>query len=337
VSPRLGELRLKSHRFRLEREDDWRRLDRLLAKAEGGSLRSLSEDEIVSLTVLYRSALSSLSVARATSLDASLIDYLESLCTRAYFFVYGARTRLIERVGRFFARDWPLAAQALWRETLVSLLIGVLGVVAGWLLVAHDADWFYAFVPQGLTQGRDPAATTEFLRQTLHQKPQQAGLSVLATFLFTHNAGIALGAFALGFAFCLPTVLLILQNGLTLGAFLELYASRGLGFELGGWLFIHGVSELWAITIAGAAGFRIGLAVAFPGSRTRAEAAGAAGRQAAILMCGVVLMLFAAGLLEGFARQLVTDTGARYAIAAATAVLWGVYLYAPRRLEPAHA
>lgn len=335
MSAPMGDLRLKSHRFRLEREADWRSLERLLDKAESGSLKSLSEDEVVSLTVLYRSTLSSLSVARATSLDHQLIEYLESLCTRAYFFVYGARTNIAQRVGRFFARDWPMAAQALWRETLASLLLGVVGVVAAWLLVAQDSDWYYAFVPPGLTEGRDPTATTEFLRGTLHAKGAHAHefLSALATFLFTHNAGVALGAFALGFAFCLPTALLVVQNGLVLGAFLELYSSRGLGVELGGWLFIHGVTELWAITIAGAAGFRIGLAVAFPGAHSRVEAAGAAGRQAAILMCGVVVMLFVAGLLEGIGRQVVDETWARYTIAALTAVLWGVYLYAPRRAE----
>jgi uncharacterized membrane protein SpoIIM required for sporulation len=48
-------------------------------------------------------------------------------------------------------------------------------------------------------------------------------------------------------------------------------------------------------------------------------------------MGGVVVMLLLAGLLEGFGRQLIADTGARYAVAATTAVLWGLYFYAVRR------
>ena len=56
---------------------------------------------------------------------------------------------------------------------------------------------------------------------------------------------------ALGIACCLPTAFLLLYNGLGVGAFVALYASRGLGFELGGWLLIHGVTELFAITLAG--------------------------------------------------------------------------------------
>lgn len=42
-------------------------------------------------------------------------------------------------------------------------------------------------------------------------------------------------------------------------------------------------------------------------------------------MLGVILMLLVAGLLEGFARQLVTSDSARYAIAGAMFALWVGY------------
>ena len=327
----MAELHLKSHRFRQEREADWRRLERLLAKVEKGSAASLSYEEMVALPGLYRSALSSLSVARAISLDRSVVDYLEALCTRAYFFVYGPRSRLLDRLTGFFAHAWPLAVKGLWRETLWSAALMLAGLAAGWILVAQDPDWYYAFVSHGLAGGRDPAATTEFLRKTLYDDGGRKGLSVLATFLFTHNAQIAVFAFALGFAFCVPTAFLMISNGAMAGAFLALYAQHGLGWQLGGWMFIHGVTELFAVTLAGAAGFRLGWTVAFPGSRSRVEALAEAGRQAATVMAGVVVMLFLAGLLEGFARQLIKDDVARYAVAIASAVIWGAYFYAPRR------
>ena len=68
-----------------------------------------------------------------------------------------------------------------------------------------------------------------------------------------------------------------------------------------------------------------------PGDLTRLDSAMRAGRRGAVVMAGVIVMLFVAALLEGFARQLVQPDAARFAIAAATAVLWGVYFYAPRR------
>ena len=322
---------LKSQRFRRAREDDWRRLERLMDKAEKGSLSKLTDEEILAVPTLYRSTLSALSVARETSLDQGLIDYLETLSARAYFFVYGSRSTLQDRLAAFFRTDWPAAVRGLWRETLVSGALMLLGaLVAAWL-VSAEPEWFYAFVPGELSGGRDPAASTETLRATLDGAHDANGLSVFAAFLFTHNAQIALLAFALGFALCLPTALLVLYNGATLGAFFTLFTSRGLGVELGGWLLIHGVTELFAVVLAGAAGFRIGWAVAFPGQRRRLDAVMDAGRTAGVAMGGVVVMLLFAGLLEGFGRQLITDTALRYVVAAATAVLWGAYFYAPRR------
>jgi uncharacterized membrane protein SpoIIM required for sporulation len=334
----MAELRLKSYRFRLEREADWRRLETLLGCAEGRSPSALSDDELLAMPVLYRGALSSLSVARATSLDQGLIDYLQSLCTRAYFFVYGTRSTPLERLSRFFARDWPNAARGLWREALVCAAFMVLGLIAAYVLVIRDPDWFNSFVPGGLAEGRGPTASTEALRATLFDKGHHDSLlPVMATFLFTHNAGVALFAFALGFAFCVPTSLLMIYHGSVLGAFIALFVSRGLGVEACGWLLIHGVTELMATTLAGAAGLRIGAALAFPGERTRLEAASAAGRQAATLMVGVLVMLFCAGLLEGIGRQLIQQTVVRYLIAVTSGLLWLGYLYWPRAEPGARA
>ncbi len=328
----MQELTLKSHRFRRERETEWRRLEDLLARAEKSSASALSDDEIIALPVLYRSALSSLSVARAISLDQALIAYLESLCTRAYFFVYGTRTTFAKRIAAFFRRDWPRAAQDLWLETLIAVAVMALGAAVAYMLVMRDSTWFYSFVSPGLAGGRGPAAATEELRSTLFSD-EESGLSIFATFLFTHNAQIALFAFALGFAFCLPAAFLVLTNGMMLGAFVALFTSRGLGIEFGGWLFIHGTTELFAIALAGAAGFRLGWTLAFPGQRARVDAMSAAGRKAAIVMTGVVIMLGVAGALEGVGRQVLTDTGLRYAIGAFALLFWLLYLYLPRRKE----
>lgn len=327
----MKDLQLKSQRFRAEREADWRRLEGLLTRVEQSSAATLSDEELLAIPVLYRATLSSLSVARATSLDHSLIDYLEGLATRAYFFVYGARAGLRQRISRFFVESWPASVRGMWRETLAAAAIFVVAVALGFWLVWQDSGW-YAGLAGDMAGGRDPAATTQALRDTIYERlPQNADLSLFASFLFTHNAQIALMAFALGFAFCAPTAFLLAQNGLSLGAMLALFSSRALGFQFAGWILIHGVTEIFAILLGGAAGFRIGWQVAFPGDRTRLDAAADAGRAVAPAMAGVVLMLVIAGLLEGFGRQLIQDDWARYAIAGASLVSWLGYFYLPRR------
>lgn len=322
---------LPSARFRHDREADWRRLETLLDRAERRGAAALDADELLALPTLYRATLSALSVARETSLDRALIDYLEALSARAYLFLYGVRGRLAPRLARFFRHDWPAAVRGLWKETIAAALLLAAGSVAGYLLVMADPGWFSAMVPGGLVQGRNPDASAEMLRQAIYQQGKASdGLEIMAGFLFTHNAQMALFCFALGFLLAVPSSLLLIGNGLTLGAFLALYARKGLAGELTGWLCIHGTTELFAIILSGAAGIRIGWAMAFPGRLSRLDAMAAAGRQAGLVMAGVVLMLFAAALLEGFARQLVLNEAARYAIGGLMLAIWLGFYY--RRL-----
>lgn len=180
---------------------------------------------------------------------------------------------------------------------------------------------------------RTPASTVTELRETLYHDGGTNGLTEFASSLFSHNARIAILAFALGFAFAIPSVALILYNGCTLGAFVALFVDKGLGFEVGGWLIIHGATEIFAIVLAGAAGMKIGWTVAFPGKKSRMEALGLAGAEAASVLGGVVIMLFLAGLIEGYGRQLITNDLIRYAIGFSTLGLWLAYFYMPRNSE----
>ena len=328
-----GQLTLKSHRFRTEREESWRELEIILKAIEGRGMKSLSDEQIVALPRLYRSTLSSLSVARATSLDQGVIIYLESLSSRAYYILYGSQVNLGKRIATFFLRDWPRAAKALWKETAISTALTLLAAVLAFILVKSNPDWFYMFMPDSMAQGRTPAASAETLRETLYHDGDESGLGIFASYLFSHNSKVAIFAFALGFAFCIPTAFLLLYNGFVLGSFIAIFSEKGLGFEVGGWLIIHGATEIFAIILAGAAGMHIGKAVAFPGELTRTESASNAGGTASLLMAGVVIMLFFAGLLEGFGRQLITNDLARYAIGLGTLTIWCLYFYGPRRDE----
>ncbi len=326
---------VNASRFRAAHESDWERLERLVARMEKRSIRALSDDDILALPLLYRTTLSSLAVARDTSLDRGLIVYLEQLCTRAYFQIYGVQTSVWRQLGHFFARGWPEAVRSLWRETLVCVFLTLASAVVAFLLVRSDPGWFYGIIPESLAAGRDPSAGAEALRKTLYDR-QDDMLATFATYLFTHNSQVAIFAFALGFAFAVPTILLILYNGLMLGAFFAVFAAKGLAFNLGGWLAIHGTTELFAIAIAGAAGLRIGMAIAFPGRETRTESAVRAGRSAGLAMAGTVLMLAVAGLLEGIGRQTIVDDFSRYSIGAAMLAGWLTYFYMPRKGRDAH-
>ena len=118
---------LRSDRFRLERETDWRRLEAIVEALEKNRLRRISDEDLLALPVLYRQAASSLAVARETSLDAATLAYLESLVRRAWFQVYGPRTSLMTWLRRFLGGGWSAAVRVMWLEVCISLAVMVAG------------------------------------------------------------------------------------------------------------------------------------------------------------------------------------------------------------------
>jgi uncharacterized membrane protein SpoIIM required for sporulation len=316
--------RLKSASFRAEREASWRELEAIVGRLEARGPRALSPEELSRLPALYRGALSSLSVARAISLDQNVLDYLESLSGRAYLAVYATRRRLGEALADFFVRRFPRAVRAHAAHLALAAALLVLGAATGFALTSRDAERFYAFVAPAYAQGRGPASSTESLREVLYAD-RDAALMVksFAMFLFQHNARIGLLAFAVGFAGGVPAALLLFSNGLVLGAFAALYAGRGLGVEFFAWVLPHGVTELTAVALCGAAGLALGQALVFPGREERLAGLARRGREAGVVALGAVALFFAAALVEGVFRQLVHAVPVRYAVAlGSAAVLW---------------
>ncbi|MEO0417888.1 MAG: stage II sporulation protein M [Pseudomonadota bacterium] len=325
---------LRSDRFRLEREGDWRRLEAIVARMEKGGLRGVDDADLLALPTLYRTAVSSLSLARETSLDRATLTYLESLVQRAWFQVYGPRKGMFAWTREFLLGGWSRAVRAIWLDICIALFVMVAGAIVGWLLVEQDQEWFYRLVSEGMAGGRVPGATREYLAETLAVEESAGGLSAFAAQLFSNNAGVCILAFALGFAFGIPSLLLLVHNMALMGAFLWVFASVGLAYEFGGWLFVHGTTEIFGILLSGAAGLHIGRSMAFPGNKGVLEAASTAGKRAAVVMLGVVIMMIVAALLEAFPRQLVEGATNRYLIGAFFLVFWLSYFFLFRAGEP---
>lgn len=321
---------LRSDRFRLEREADWMRLEAIVTHLEKGRLRKLTDEDLLALPGLYRTVASSLAVARETSLDAATLAYLEGLVQRAWFVVYGPRASLGSWLRHFLGGGWSASVRAIWLDLVIALCVMVAGTIVGWLLVAGDTEWYYALVPGGMADTRVPGASRETLHATLFGNSQQFGMGAFAAYLFSNNAQVSILAFALGFAFGVPSLLLLVHNTAVLGAMLWLFEGQDLLVDFLGWLSVHGTTELFAILLAGGAGLHIGRSMAFAGDKPVLQAAAEAGRRASQVMIGVVLMLVIAGILEGFFRQLVDNTPGRFAIGGFMLVFWIAYFFAFR-------
>ena len=314
-----------SVQFRREREAAWVELARLVESAEKSGVASIGAEQLARLPVLYRVALSSLGVARASVLDQSLRDHLEALVARAYLIVYSPKRRLSEVVVPFVTAGFPATVRAIAWDVAAAAVLLVIGAALAWSSVAADQETYYLFVDAGLASGRDPTASTEDLRSTLFAGGQGDDNLTFASMLFTHNSSVGILTYGLGFLFGLPVVLLMLYNGMMLGAMSALFHERGLGVEWWSWILPHGVTELLAIVLCGGAGIAIGRQLMFPGRLGRLQALAVAGRRMGAVVAGSIVMLLIAALVEGVFRQVVQAVPVRYTLAGVFAVLWTCY------------
>lgn len=113
-----------------------------------------------------------------------------------------------------------------WHLAIIAVIF-LAGIVAGYLLVGADLSNYYLLVPEGLSDWRGPDSTAEELRNKELFAPWPGFIDsfvVFANSLFRHNSVIGIMSFGLGFALGLPTVVLIIYNGLVIGAFIRLHA-----------------------------------------------------------------------------------------------------------------
>jgi len=300
---------LKSVQFRKQREPQWAELERLISLLEKSGPSGLSFEESLSFATLYRQTLSSLSVARDISLDRGLQAYLEALAARAYSLMYTRPNRPGVAMIDFFVRGLPVAVCSLWPSLVVAFLVFVLGAVCGFVLYHEDIGWLTALMGDDPFGGRGPDQSVAYLRETIYDPGDLGertwGWAEFAMELMLNNVGVALLAFSLGVAGAVPTLGLLFYNGLVIGLFYSVFHDKGLGYDIIAWLSIHGVTEISAIFLGGAAGIHVGRAVLFPGRKSRAARVRENGRRAGEVAMGAVVMLILAGIVEGYFRQAV--------------------------------
>ncbi|MEO6987645.1 MAG: stage II sporulation protein M, partial [Aquihabitans sp.] len=155
--------------------------------------------------------------------------------------------------------------------------------------------------------------------------------------IFTNNVRVSFVAFAGGLTGGVVTLISLLFNGAILGLVGGLATQGGNGESLWRLVAPHGFLELSLITVAGAAGFRLGWALLRPGHRTRAAAMATEGRATVEMALGTALLLVPTGLVEGFVtpRGLSLPAALTVGIALGTA-FWALVMWRgrPASIEP---
>jgi uncharacterized membrane protein SpoIIM required for sporulation len=315
--------------FLEQRRSDWKRLEEVLRQVEGSGLGELDDEQAVEFGWLYRRAASDLNQAQTFVAGDATVQYLNDLVARAYLVIYG-KARVDVR-GLFSRLVWgyPALFRRCFAHFLLATVLFVAGLVFGFLASRYDSTIARSYLlPAGMPMIQPPGEGEDDRTPALSTDE----LTAFSSFLFTHNLGVSLMAFALGMTLGVGTAWLMFSNGVLLGVLLAVFAEAGAVWAFLTGVLPHGVLEVPACLLGGAAGLLLAQGMIRARPWPRLEELARAGKEALGLVWGCVPLLAVAALLEaGVARapDWVLSSGIKLAVAALFGLLFVAYVLLP--------
>ena len=273
-------------------------------------------DELAELVQLHLRTSSHLSTVRTLEADPDLAAHLSQLVARSSAVVHGSRPRTWRTVLVGLRDTFPAALWHARRPILASTVLFCATFLVMTIWLANSPAAVDAFFP-------DPEQRQQLLEEDFEAYYSAEPGTTFAARVFTNNAGVGILAFGAGILAGVPTVLVLVFNGVNVGLAGGLFHASGEAPHFWGLILPHGLLELTAVFIAGGAGLRLGWAVLVPGDRTRRAAVAEEGRRAVVIVVGLVAVFAVAGLLEGYVTPAPIPTSARVATGT---VVWAAFL-----------
>lgn len=279
---------------------------------------SLDDDQLEELIAGYQRTSAQLSHVRTTYGDPQLVLRLSRLLGEARVVIYQRRGNPLRAVARFFVEVFPAAVWVSRRYIAVAFACFVLPAIAMGFWLANDPAVLDASVPPELQRS---IAESEFRDYYSSEAAQSFAGTVTV-----NNIYVSFLAFALGLVPVLGPVFVLGYNGLNVGVMAAVMHHAGEGPQFWGLITPHGLLEITAILIAGAAGLRISWAMVAPGDRTRASALAEEGLRSVVIVVGLMICFVVAGFVEAFVTPSGMPTALRVGVGISVLVAFGAYV-----------
>jgi uncharacterized membrane protein SpoIIM required for sporulation/uncharacterized RDD family membrane protein YckC len=327
VSRETGAAR-ERHAIVASGSERWSSFAMRLDQAQRRGLKSLGEAGLRDFVAEYRDLAADLArlqtAARGRERDE--VFYLSRLMAGAHNLLYRGRALTFKDIWRAFAIEAPREVRRSWRPIALAAALLFGPAVIAHMAVVRNPQVARVFIPAGMLERAEDGVRRAREGRGYITDPELFR-PVMATGIITNNVQVSFGAFATGIGFGIGTVLILVTNGVSLGGVMGLYASKGIASLLVKFVAPHGVLELTAICIAGAAGFLLAAGLLIPGDRPRSVALRENARRAIKLIAASTVLLLVAGTLEGFVSPIETwPLSWKLAVSGATVVFMVAYL-----------
>jgi uncharacterized membrane protein SpoIIM required for sporulation/uncharacterized RDD family membrane protein YckC len=292
-------------------------VDRLLRSGKIG-LKNLGASELKSLLIDYRRISTDLARAQSMGADRNTLSKLNRMAIGGHNLLYGYVKSRMPVSGRRWFGVFAREVRENLRIVAMSAIFFFAAALVSFLAVRWQPELAFELVGPEFYDF-EPAR-----EESLHDIPQIIR-PVAASAILSNNLQVSILAFAFGMTLGIGTAYLLIFNGMHLGSVIGWMSLSGNGRALWGWVMPHGVTEITAIIIAGAAGLLLAKGILIPGAYKRSRSLLMMAKKALILEVGCMLMLGVAGLIEGFVSPSGIGFSARMAIMAGSLALWLLY------------
>ncbi|MBF8189339.1 stage II sporulation protein M [Nonomuraea sp. K274] len=291
----------------------WDRLDHLVKNRS-----SLTGAEVDELVDLYQRVATHLSIVRSSSGDPTLTGRLSALVARARSAVTGAHTPAWRELARFFTVSFPVVAyRARWWWLAASAAsLAVAWLIGAWVAANPDVQASIA----------SPEQITQLVEHDFADYYSENPASSFAGLVWANNAWLSAQMIVYSVVLGLPIPYALYANAENVAISGGLMASRDKLDIFFGLIMPHGLLELTAVFLAAAVGMRLGWTVIDPGPRRRVEVLAEQGRAVMSVALGLVVVLFASGLIEAFVTPSGLPTWARVGIGVLAELVFLAYV-----------
>ncbi len=271
-------------------------LDRLERPGAGKKTAQNAPLPVAELPAAYRQLCQHLAIARSRRYSGSLLARLNQLALRAYQQIYRAPQRRWPVVLHFLTADFPQRVRADAGLFWLCAVLFYLPLLGMGLAVYQAPELIYSLLSP------ESVADLEAMYAPGKGADDRNAADNLAMFghYIHNNIGLGFRTFAGGILLGVGAAFMLLFNGVFIGAVSGYLTARGFIETFYTFIAGHGAFELTGIVLAGAAGLKLGWAVAAPGRFSRVDALRQAAASGVRLMLGVVALLLLAAFIEAF-------------------------------------